>query len=163
MLESIMRKYPRLVNLKGGRFMVLSGTSQKFEKVVLPEDPKISRDEVFPFSPPVGNVGHIPLYNLAAAPDTPAEDVPRAIIDAEDFARLRKHHWTGVRKKLATKTIIRVYTKPPGNTCAQMGRVVMGVTDPNLRVRYINGNPLDNRKCNLAVEQLRKRQNVVQS
>jgi hypothetical protein len=38
-----------------------------------------------------------------------------------------------------------------GKAYWSLSRMLLGVDDPKYRVRYLNGNPLDNRRCNLAV------------
>jgi hypothetical protein len=133
--------------------MVLPGSTQHFEKVELPPDPEILKEDLYPA--PIGPTGRIPLYNLAPPenPSIPIEDIPAAIIDAEDFARLRKFHWTGLRKG----KLIRAYTHTSENQSLQMSRVVMGITDSALKVHFLNHNSLDNRKSNLAVVPRRKK------
>lgn len=43
----------------------------------------------------------------------------------------------------------KVYWKNRKHKYFQLHRVIMGVTDSKIMVDHINGNPLDNRKCNL--------------
>ncbi len=151
-MGKFVRLHPRRVDLGNGRFMILSGKLQKFpSKVKLPEhEPCQFTDKVL-FPRPVGSIGFIPLYNLWAD-GTPMDQVPRAVVDAEDWRRVHRHSWTGVRRKLRSKTIIQVWTKlKDAGGPTMMGRFIMRVTDPNAVVRYLDGNTLNNRKSNLYV------------
>ena len=73
------------------------------------------------------------------------------LVDAEDVARLSEHRWylrtrpNGRGFYAATKA-----TKANGrSTTLYLHRAVMCSTDPDIDVDHINGDGLDNRKCNL--------------
>ena len=72
--------------------------------------------------------------------------VARFIIDAEDLQKVRYHKWR-------CDSNYHIITGNSSNTrpTIYLSRLLMNVTDPNLVVDHINGNPLDNRKFNLRI------------
>ena len=71
-----------------------------------------------------------------------------AIIDEADFDRCFEHRWC-LSKGYAASTINKKQIR--------LHRFLLNVNDPLIEVDHINGNPLDNRRCNL--RQATKRQN----
>lgn len=69
-----------------------------------------------------------------------------AIVDDEDYAELAQYSWNAYIQK-GKKTIYAQRTV--GNTTQKMHRLILKLTDPNVFVDHINGNGLDNRRCNL--------------
>lgn len=70
----------------------------------------------------------------------------RCIIDADDLEKVLKHHWNMSKKGY-------IYSKFMENKISKIvyiHRLVLGVKDKRI-VDHINGNPLDNRKCNLRI------------
>lgn len=72
------------------------------------------------------------------------------LIDDEDYERVMNHRWYASSKTRANsyaKTSIR---DSLGNSKKlYLHRLIMEVYDPKIKVDHINGNGLDNRKCNL--------------
>lgn len=70
-----------------------------------------------------------------------------AMVDDEDYEKLKHYRWSyykGTRGTIYAHTHVnRVITK--------MHRMIMEITDPSIFVDHINGNGLDNRKCNLRI------------
>ncbi len=66
-----------------------------------------------------------------------------ALVDPEDFESLSQFVWYAVSSRGTH------YAKRGKNT--RMHREILGLTDSSLIVDHINGNGLDNRKCNLRV------------
>jgi hypothetical protein len=70
------------------------------------------------------------------------------IIDSEDLPRVSKYKWH--------TTTVNKYNKPravcsfKGRKTLKLSRLIMNAPD-NMVVDHINGNPLDNRKCNLRI------------
>lgn len=69
-----------------------------------------------------------------------------AIIDDEDYDTLCKFKWR-VKEESNTMYAIRDNRK----TTVRMHRQILNIIDSNYNVDHINGNGLDNRKCNLRV------------
>lgn len=67
------------------------------------------------------------------------------LIDAADLERVNDRRWWVCwrDKKL------RVFTNGDGLRTTALSRFVLEVTDPRTHVRYLSGNPLDNRRQNL--------------
>ena len=73
------------------------------------------------------------------------------LVDDEDFDYLSKFTWNAHRHKCGVLYAERgVYIKPKCKTIS-MHRVIMNITDRFVYVDHINGNGLDNRKCNLRI------------
>lgn len=68
------------------------------------------------------------------------------LVDDEDFEWLNQWRWWTVRKYAR-----RTYKDPDTKqvVLVQMHRLILGVTDPQIQVDHINGNPYDNRRANL--------------
>lgn len=64
-----------------------------------------------------------------------------ATVDIEDKYRVENYPWCMDKRG-------RVYTHNLGKN-VYLGRYLLGITDPNIEVDHINGNKLDNRRCNL--------------
>lgn len=74
-----------------------------------------------------------------------------AIVDDEDFDFLNQFTWQYATRGCATRTVRygkREYNK---KVCIKMHRLIMGITDLEMKVDHINNNPLDNRKENLRI------------
>lgn len=65
----------------------------------------------------------------------------KILIDTEDLFKINKHSWciskTGYVISNINKKLIKLH------------RLLLNVSNPNEFIDHINGNPLDNRKCNL--------------
>lgn len=68
-----------------------------------------------------------------------------ALVDDEDFAALAQWRWQTGTAGYAIRTTGRGKEKKT----ITMHRVIMGMTDPSVFADHINGDPRDNRKCNL--------------
>lgn len=64
-----------------------------------------------------------------------------ALVDDEDYPRLAGQRWHRARNKNTD------YAR--NTSCVGMHRIVLGLSDSRLHVDHINGNGLDNRRCNL--------------
>lgn len=72
-------------------------------------------------------------------------------IDDEDFPLVSKTSWSLSRKKRdSEKQYVRGWIRGTGR-CQYLHRVILGVTNPQVHIDHINGNPLDNRKANLRI------------
>lgn len=80
-----------------------------------------------------------------------------ALVDDEDFERVRHIHW---HAKLAKQ----LYVYGRSNTHGLLHRFILGVTDPGVHVDHQDGNTLDNRRENLRIaspkENVRSRHRV---
>lgn len=65
----------------------------------------------------------------------------KVIVDDEDYEWLSKYNWYASKNKYAI-------TKLDGLT-KSMHRLILGLTDSKILTDHINGNGLDNRRCNL--------------
>lgn len=78
-----------------------------------------------------------------------------AIVDDEDYEELCKRSWHVViynKEKRKQHIYAQTTLKKDGNKKNfKMHRLIMKVTDPNIEIDHINGNTLDNRRCNLRV------------
>ena len=66
------------------------------------------------------------------------------IVDEEDLERVNKHSWYLEKSK-----IYGYYRSRINGKLVRLHRFILNVTDPKIQVDHINGNTLDNRKCNL--------------
>lgn len=77
-----------------------------------------------------------------------------AIIDAEDYERVREHHWYASRVKLKEADYFRVMAFTPlvdgKRECLMLHRFILQAPK-GLVVDHINRNPLDCRKANLRI------------
>ena len=77
----------------------------------------------------------------------------RALVDEEDYERLAPYRWRAVNRANRSTTVwkavtsLYMYGKQPNRSMHQM---ILQVVPP-LEVDHINGDPLDNRKCNLRI------------
>jgi hypothetical protein len=70
-----------------------------------------------------------------------------ALIDSDDYEKLNTSLWC-----ITKNHQIEYATRGSGNgTCETMHRAIMGIPEKGLMIDHINGNGLDNRKCNLRV------------
>ena len=67
-----------------------------------------------------------------------------AIVDDEDYERINEHKWY-YKTPYAARRVKGIVNK------VIMHRVIMGDIPEGLEVDHINGNKLDNRKCNLRI------------
>lgn len=74
------------------------------------------------------------------------------LIDDEDFELIDKYKWH-VRKHRCVFYAQHCYRDKENKRTKsiQMHRLIMGIDDPNIQIDHINGNGLDNRKCNLRI------------
>lgn len=71
-----------------------------------------------------------------------------AIIDKEDYDKVKNYHWNNEKYSKYT------FAKKQKNNKIQIIRIhrlIIGLEDENMQVDHINGNTLDNRKCNLRI------------
>ena len=76
-----------------------------------------------------------------------------AIVDDEDFEELSKHRWCAHSARSPTKEYVyamRGISAGGKNRCIKMHRQIMGHPEGKF-VDHIDGNTLDNRRCNLRV------------
>lgn len=104
------------------------------------------------------NVPQVPLTeNLAAGQrKIPLTRGQFAIIDEEDYARISKHKWCCHKMGMVSKRFYasrsEKYTVNKSRPTILMHREILGLymgREP--QVDHINGNSLDNRKCNLRI------------
>jgi hypothetical protein len=74
----------------------------------------------------------------------PVGDGLVALLDAEDFARFGMWQWS-----VSNGYAMRMTRENGRQRGIKLHREVLGVTDPAVQVDHINGNRLDNRRCNL--------------
>lgn len=67
-----------------------------------------------------------------------------AIVDSSDFAEMSKHRWYAIPSSCGTRAKTRI-----GDKMVFMHRLIMGTPPNGLEIDHINGNVLDNRRCNL--------------
>ncbi len=71
-------------------------------------------------------------------------------IDSEDYHLIKKYNWHVQKDKLNLYGRAHIRNKD-GYKCLKMHRVIMGILDSNIHIDHINGNGLDNRRCNLRI------------
>jgi hypothetical protein len=71
-----------------------------------------------------------------------------ALVDDEDFEELNKYLWSAIRKRKIFYAIRTVLKADGGHMNIEMHQQILEVSD-GLKVDHINGNGLDNRRCNL--------------
>lgn len=80
------------------------------------------------------------------------DKIAEIIIDKEDIEKINKYRWhlnNGYAKTTINKRTTSIH------------RIILNLTDENLVVDHIDGNPLNNRKCNLRIcTQLENAKNV---
>lgn len=74
-----------------------------------------------------------------------------AVIDADDAERVMAVKWCFNRVTNGKNYVHFRNKKSDGGKMVKLHRFIMGVSDISLCVDHINGDPLDNRKCNLRV------------
>jgi hypothetical protein len=89
----------------------------------------------------VENVVHVSLSSGKAV----------AIIDADDAERVLAYKWSLSVCNSGLQYAQHREPKSKGAKLTKLHRFIMGVTDSSKCVDHINGNTLDNRKCNLRV------------
>lgn len=75
-----------------------------------------------------------------------------ALIDAESLPLVENRWWNWSGRSDGTKGDVVLSTDD--NDHIPLKRIVMGVTDPAVRVSYVNGDPLDCRRSNLVVRDM---------
>jgi AP2 domain/HNH endonuclease len=73
-----------------------------------------------------------------------------AMVDDEDYERLIKRKWFAWRHPNPPNSFYAHSYEPPHHTI-KMHRAILNIMDRTIHVDHINGNSLDNRKCNLRV------------
>lgn len=85
-----------------------------------------------------------------------------AIVDDEDYEMLMRHKWyafKGTAKTFYARTNVRCPEAKSRQQNIKMHRVIMNY--PESKIDHINGNGLDNRKCNLRLcNQSQNKQNM---
>ncbi len=71
----------------------------------------------------------------------------KVLIDKDDWEKIKHISWY-IQKQKNHK--FRVQTKLSNRTM-RLHRFILNVTNPNIKVDHINGNPLDNRRKNLRI------------
>lgn len=71
-----------------------------------------------------------------------------AIIDKEDYQKVKNLHWNNEKPYLYTTSTIQSNNQ---KTIIRLHRLILGVNNETVFVDHINGNPLDNRKSNLRI------------
>lgn len=75
-----------------------------------------------------------------------------AKVDADDFLALNELTWQAFRATHSRNWYaVRNYGTKPNQKTVRMHRQIMGVTDPKVFIDHINGDSLDNRRCNLRI------------
>lgn len=67
------------------------------------------------------------------------------LYDDEDDEKVNQYKWYYVNGYIVCP-----------NKNLKLHRLILGVTDPKILIDHINGNPLDNRKCNLRISNQRQ-------
>lgn len=73
------------------------------------------------------------------------------LIDEIDKPILDMYAWHAARNGNKFYVKAKSSRKNPPRKTVTMHRIIMGVTDRNVHVDHINGNTLDNRRCNLRI------------
>src|SRR5260221_4970142 len=80
--------------------------------------------------------------------EVPLTQGKAALVDDEDYERVNQFKWYLVEAKYLRYANRSPYNKGKQSTL-RMHRFILGLTDSKQHVDHINGNGLDNRKCNL--------------
>jgi hypothetical protein len=116
------------------------------------EDVNRMLDEYGRWAPPYPDPDRPNVYRVPLS----GRDIKRreAIIDAESLPLLqgRNCNWS-----VGDHEIGSVAVSSPEGGGSTLRRLILGVTDPGLNVRHINGDPLDCRRENLVVRTVRQR------
>lgn len=72
-----------------------------------------------------------------------------ALVDDEDFVRLCEKTWWPFVVKYKGDCWVYAATNIGTGSNLLMHRFILGVTDPDIHVDHINGNRVDNRRCNV--------------
>ena len=91
-----------------------------------------------------GETAEIELYN-----STTCDVIGLCIIDSEDIDKVKYHKWRNSHGHVVTGS------KSSGFSC-DIGHIILDSKDSQLVVDHINGNPYDNRKCNLRLCEQKK-------
>lgn len=74
------------------------------------------------------------------------------LIDEADWDALKTWIWHVIpQTRHRSKFRVRGYPLGSRNKRTYLHRAIVGISDPKVEVDHINGDPLDNRKCNLRV------------
>lgn len=71
------------------------------------------------------------------------------IVDEEDYNKIRDRSWS-ISFSHTNETYCRVESRI-NYKLVRLHRYILGITDSKVKVDHINGNTLDNRKCNLRI------------
>jgi hypothetical protein len=75
-----------------------------------------------------------------------------AMVDDEDYEMLNKHKWCAVKSRSGIYARRALPVLNGKQRCERMHRVILGLLEAGLpHADHINGNSLDNRKCNLRI------------
>lgn len=74
-----------------------------------------------------------------------------AVIDSSDAAAVLRYKWHANHRNTGKPYAVRIEKSGGTPETIPMHRFLLGVTDPKLDVDHINGDGLDNRRCNLRV------------
>lgn len=72
------------------------------------------------------------------------------LLDIEDYDKLITKKWNIIKNRNGVCSVRHSYYKNKKHMCLYIHRYVLNYSD-NLVIDHINGNPLDNRKCNLRI------------
>lgn len=71
------------------------------------------------------------------------------LVDDSDYAEVSKHKWYAQTGRKGKKNVYVARRDYRTGKLVKLHRVLLGITDPKVQVDHINGNGLDNRRCNL--------------
>lgn len=74
-----------------------------------------------------------------------------ALVDDADYCLISKYHWFSKIARSGNPNYTKYAASSVGRVTLRMHRVILGLTNPKVRVDHENGNGLDNRRFNLRV------------